>query len=202
MIEKFEPQHYAPAVAELLAPQRLAVLGPGEPNLPVHDRLAEISDRELFAGREVVDCQMADACRAGLWLYHDFLDQSHQVSQVIDTPTGSFWHGIMHRREPDFANANYWFRRVGRHPIFGRLAEAAGRISHEQAGLFPRGHGLPNDTESWDCQAFTEMCRRVQQSPANAGAMLLLRHVQQAEWELLFDYCYHAAIGDTASAAG
>src|SRR4051812_4745927 len=45
---------------------------------------------------------------AGLWLYVDDLDRSHTVSQSITDATGSFWHGIMHRREGDFANSHYW----------------------------------------------------------------------------------------------
>ena len=42
------------------------------------------------------------ALRAGIWLYVDDLDQSHRVSQTVHTPTGSYWHAIMHRREGDF----------------------------------------------------------------------------------------------------
>lgn len=50
---------------------------------------------------------------AGLWLYVDDLDRSHAVSQSIETPVGSLWHGIMHRREGDFWNSKYWFRKAG-----------------------------------------------------------------------------------------
>jgi hypothetical protein len=50
---------------------------------------------------------------AALWLYVDELDRSHEVSQTIETPTGSLWHGIMHRREGDFWNSKYWFRKAG-----------------------------------------------------------------------------------------
>ena len=50
---------------------------------------------------------------AGLWLYVDDLDRSHTLSQAIETPIGSLWHGIMHRREGDFWNSKYWFRRAG-----------------------------------------------------------------------------------------
>ena len=45
---------------------------------------------------------MAACCLCGLWLLHDFLDESHSLSQEITTDTGSYWHGIMHRREPDY----------------------------------------------------------------------------------------------------
>src|SRR2546426_5983164 len=45
---------------------------------------------------------------AGLWLYVDNLERSHTVSQGIETSTGSFWHGIMHRREGDFSNSHHW----------------------------------------------------------------------------------------------
>lgn len=63
---------------------------------------------------------------SGILLLWDFLHESHEISQTMEgrgTPrTGDYWHGIMHRREPDAGNASYWFRRVGRHPAFASLA--------------------------------------------------------------------------------
>lgn len=54
---------------------------------------------------------------AGLWLYVDDLERSHVVCQEIETPTGSYWHGIMHRREGDYANSRYWHHRAAGHPL-------------------------------------------------------------------------------------
>ena len=71
---------------------------------------------------------MALACMAGLWLRHDFLDESHRISQDLENPSGSYWHGIMHRRELDFSNAKYWFRRVGMHRVFEPLWVLIDRI--------------------------------------------------------------------------
>ena len=49
------------------------------------------------------------ALKAGLHLLNDSLDQSHSYSQQIeDDATGCYWHGIMHRMEGDYSNANYW----------------------------------------------------------------------------------------------
>lgn len=190
----FNPQSYSPAVAELLAPRRLMPLGPGEPNRSSLERLEALDDRNLFGGRKVIDREMAKACHAGLWLYHDFLDQSHEISQSILTPSGSYWHGIMHRREPDFSNANYWFRRVGRHPVLDRLARAAQPIAREHESRLPAaGQFLVSQTD-WDFAAFTDLCRRAQAGFPDAATCC--RQVQQVEWELLFDYCYHIAIGD------
>ena len=66
-----------------------------------------------FAGREEL--------QAGLWLYVDDLDRSHTICQGIDDETGSYWHGIMHRREGDFSNSHYWFRKVGNHPAMALI---------------------------------------------------------------------------------
>ena len=77
----------------------------------------------------IADREMASCCLAGVWLLHDYLDESHNISQRIDTPEGSYWHAIMHRREGDFSNAKYWYRHVGEHPVFDavrqRVAEFA-----------------------------------------------------------------------------
>ncbi len=61
------------------------------------------------------------ALQAGLWLYVDELDRSHTISQALKTPTGSYWHGIMHRREGDFSNSHYWFHKTGNHPAMAHL---------------------------------------------------------------------------------
>src|SRR5947209_20388135 len=101
----FDPTAFG-AAAPLLMGDRLPELGRGKPNLAVRGVLRALTPDMLFP-KGVGDRQMARACLAGLWLLHDFLDESHEISQEISTPFGSYWHGIMHRRELDFANAKY-----------------------------------------------------------------------------------------------
>ena len=67
---------------------------------------------------------------AALWLYVDELDKSHKISQGIDDATGSFWHGIMHRREGDFSNSHHWFRKVGAHPAMQHIDCPGGYDGH------------------------------------------------------------------------
>ncbi len=107
---------YPPSITELLAIPHPTSLGAGSSNGSAGDRLRGLDGAALFAPVPVFDADMARACLAGLWLRFDFLDESHKISQGIETPTGSFWHAIMHRREGDFANSKYWWRRVGKHP--------------------------------------------------------------------------------------
>lgn len=66
------------------------------------------------------------ALQSGLWLYIDELDRSHTISQSIEDATGSFWHGIMHRREGDFSNSHYWFNRTGHHPAMRDIPDYDG----------------------------------------------------------------------------
>jgi hypothetical protein len=100
------------------------------------------------------------AMAAGLLQVHDFWEASHEAAQQADDTgergTSAYWHGIAHRREPDSANAAYWFRRVGRHPVFIPLAQAA-RPLFDQEDLSPlREQLMPRD--AWNPTAMTELC--------------------------------------------
>ncbi len=185
----FDPNAYGPVFGPLLEERRLNSLGPGTPNERVRDRLQGLSVEPAFAPSGVRDPVMAEACLAGLWLYHDFLDDSHAISQGLATPTGSYWHGLMHRREPDFGNAAYWFRRVGTHPVFELLhCEAvaiASRAQLDDAATFLTRQ------DAWDPFAFIRLCEAC--VAGESASEELCRQVQRREWELLFDYCYRQA---------
>jgi hypothetical protein len=133
----------------------------------------------------------AQAMLSALWLWHDWLDESHHISQSVNSATGSFWHAIMHRREGDFPNSQYWYARCQGHPVLQQLANQAGQILHS----------LPADKAllrvmagGWNANAFVDLVRSVesdQRNPKHAAAVSL----QQLEWRLLFDHCIRAAAG-------
>src|SRR5947199_8095716 len=118
-----------PLIAALLRPDGEQSLGPGTPDKDAYAQLKALQVETAFAPHTVRDPEMARCCLAGLWLLHNYLDESHKISQEVETPTGSYWHGLMHRREPDFANSKYWFRRVGRHRVFEPLRVEAARLA-------------------------------------------------------------------------
>ncbi len=183
---------YSPVVQKLL-PERLPSLGPGQPDPAVGRELGKLTAETLFAPEAVRDRSAADACLAGLWLYHDFLDESHTLSQDLATVEGSYWHGIMHRREPDYGNSKYWFRRVGPHPVFELLRQRAAELT-EQARR-PAGSEFLARQETWDPYAFIDLCEAAARGRATCEQ--LCRQVQRAEWDLLFDHCYRRAVGRT-----
>ena len=93
----------ARAVAEAntaSAYSQLVVRGDGWPT--VKAELQRLRPQDVVTGN-VRSPDDAKAVLAGLWLWHDWLDESHTISQALPSPAGSFWHAIMHRREGDFA---------------------------------------------------------------------------------------------------
>jgi hypothetical protein len=190
---RFDPTSYGPVFAPLLSVDRRRPLDGGVRHTSARGKLAELSPKTAFshATRALADRDMALCSIAGVWLLYDELDESHTISQSIKSESGSFWHAIMHRREGDFSNSKYWFRRVGEHPVFAPLAKRASELaaaagqSDVLAGLVTGG--------AWDPFAFVDLCQKVQRTGGPLADVCL--DIQQAEWELLFDHCYRAAIG-------
>jgi hypothetical protein len=192
-------EKYSAIIDDLLAAAPLNELGPGKPVVAMRERLADVSVQNVFAPHALQDRTMAEACLSGLWLRFDFLDESHEISQSIHSATGSFWHGIMHRREPDYGNAKYWFHRVGPHPSFPAIhaavrewamSQAAAEIKAEPAAAF-----LANSAD-WDPFKFVDLAESASRGRSKGAS--LCREVQRIEWETLFDFCFSAATGKSS----
>jgi hypothetical protein len=131
------------------------------------------------------------AMLAGLWLWHDHLDESHAISQNLPTPTGSLWHAIMHRREGDFWNSKYWYARCRHHPALAEIPVHAESVIQQLPGL----REVERLTRSgWDADGFVDLVESVYQTPADPRHAAAVR-LQQIEWQVLFDHCLHAASG-------
>ncbi len=187
----FDVAGYSAAISELLRDKRTSALGPGSPNKSMRRKLESLSLGSAFRPHAVRNRDMASACLAGLWLYHDFLDESHALSQEISTTTGSYWHGILHRREPDYPNAKYWFRRVGDHPVFEPLHLAAGEMAAAQK--LPSSAKFLATQSKWEPFAFVDLCES--SLAGHSPCEMLCQQVQMREWEILFEYCYRQALG-------
>ncbi|MEO1236913.1 MAG: hypothetical protein AAFX76_09020 [Planctomycetota bacterium] len=140
-------------MADLLLPGQFeALIRPVFEALPLERAMGRLVVDTPPTDAEVVDAaaRVAEAVASpalagrldlvsGLWLYVDDLDRAHAACQALETPTGSYWHGVVHRREGDFSNACYWFGRAGEHPAMDavdadgfvqRVAAAYGRGDH------------------------------------------------------------------------
>lgn len=178
------------AIRPLLAEERLPDLGPGQPNTEMKARLSGLSAEALANGKPIRDAEAAECCVSALWLWHDFLDESHRISQDISSRDGSYWHGIMHRREPDYGNAKYWFRRVGEHPVFEQLGAAAAELAEAET-LDTPARFLTSGR--WDPYRFIDWCEAIAEGKSRCGE--LARRIAKLEWQLLFADCWRRAFG-------
>ena len=77
---------YGSIFTPLLSASPLNPLGPGRADQAARANLKSLSLDAAFAPHEIVDREMAEACLAGLFLLYDCFDESHTISQEIDTP--------------------------------------------------------------------------------------------------------------------
>ncbi|MCE2400735.1 hypothetical protein J4G08_07575 [Candidatus Poribacteria bacterium] len=192
---------YTSAIAEVI--KKLEAGNPLPPLVPekewsseLTDELAALSLEDLFQGQSLKDDIFGGAIKSGLLLWNDALDDSHDVSQELGNNTGSYWHGIMHRREPDYSNAKYWFGRVGTHPIFPELRERAIALFKETSNpsnaLAQIGQTIEAQ-EHWDAYQFIDWCQAAE-NDLDSDVARFLQQVQAEEIKLLLAYSYRNAI--------
>ena len=149
----------APPVEAVLA--RLRAFRDPSPLVPSAPRDAALDD--LIAALDA-----PPPVRSALHLWNDSLSRCHALAQDIPDSTGSYLHGLMHRREPDYENARYWFRRAGSHPV-----EAIMRT-------------VPIMASAWDPFRMVDLCEKAAGDPVLEKA---LREVQAREIDLLAAFC-------------
>ena len=165
------------ALKQLLATPQLAELGPAR-------RPGTLSETELTRALKPIlsparhSARSGELIRALLLLWHEHLDASHAISQGIEDADGSFLHALMHRREPDFWNAKYWWRRVGAHPAFPEIARRAGDVLRRRGAEELAKKILPGG--KWDTFAFVDSCEK------DSGSDVL-RELQRIEFEVLLE---------------
>lgn len=163
----FRAEDYGAEIAPILAPE-----GGGNRPMPLVKTTRGSSD---VCGSVKRLKGLNGALLSGLYLYFGCWDAAHSAADSVEAPDGYFWHAIVHRQEPDAANAAYWFRKTGRHPIFPMLAGEA------------RNAGYDIERE-WDPFGFVDFCESARRQPGSREERLAIQ-VQLVEWQLLFDYC-------------
>ena len=163
----------------------------GRGNPAARDVLENTQPADLVVAGKVARMDDAKAMLSGLWLYFDFLDESHTISQSLPNETGSFWHAIMHRREGDFSNSKYWYARCADHPALPAMAAAAGKIVNQM----PADKSLLRLVATgWNPNGFVDLVHTVHGTPSDPRHALAVS-LQRMEWQVLFDQCTRSAAG-------
>ena len=172
-------------IQTLLATSDPPDLGPGRrPGVQAEPALNAALDRIFDRGE--IGAAAQPLVRALVLLWHDHLDAAHVIAQSIANPDGAFVHGIMHRREPDYGNAKYWFHRVGKHPAFPEIAKQTKGLmeAKSDSGLVER----LNPRGTWDPFAFVDACEEAAGRVGSESSRKTLREIQKIETFVLLSY--------------
>ena len=182
-----------PHAAEQWIQFKKAIVTPDPPMLGPQRRGGTKSEPEinqaldLFFSTQNLRESRKPLLRSAALLWHDHLNESHTISQGIEMRNGSWLHGIMPRREPDYRNAKYWFRRATPHDAFPELARRVAALLQNNA-LSER---LIKDGE-WQPFAFVDECERAEQA-GDAALLFTLRKIQATEFEVLVQHIFQNA---------
>jgi hypothetical protein len=173
---------YSPLAEELLAEEDLLLrLRPTEPGSPdALRRIRNAEEKDLTGGAVLADVTYPQLIRAGLLYAYDAIDESHRIVQEIRTDNASYWHGMLHRREGDFENARYWFRRTGKLGVFAEMHAQASEVSP-----------LMGRQENWDPYVLVGLCEQARfGGDVNQKEVVAL---QRIEFDVMFDHLWRDA---------
>ena len=171
--------------ASLLSTPEPPQLGPG-PRAGVQPlQSLQVAIDAAFANQPTPELER-QAARGLVLLWHDHHDAAHEIVQHLETAEASYVHAILHRREPDYSNAKYWFRRVRQHPCYEPLAKAAEKILQSSGADTLASRLLPGGR--WDVFAFVDACEEAQARQGDTKTVGVLRQVQGTEFALLLEH--------------
>ncbi len=132
-----------------------------------------------------------ESLAAALWLAAGDLDHAHRICQDIPGPYGAAWHAVVHRREGDFWNSKYWWRRAEAIRWDGFMTRL-GKIVQ-----LPPGDQLKDlrkfiSASRYDPATFVDLVAGQSEHPDAATEKILLQ-IQRAEWLALFEECQSPA---------
>jgi hypothetical protein len=173
---------WSPLAAELLAEEDLLLrLRPTEPGSPdALRRIRDATEEELTGGAVLAHASYPRLIRAGLLYAYDGIDESHRIVQEIRTDQAGYWHGMIHRREGDFENARYWFRRTGRLGVFAEMHARASEVSPLMARQM-----------DWDPYVLVGQCEQARFGGDVDQKELV--SLQRLEFEVMFGYLWRDA---------
>ena len=124
---------------------------------------------------------------SGLYIWNGSMDNSHKILQDMENKTGSYLHGLLHRMEPDYSNAKYWFRMAGVHPRGEQVQQGTLEILRDSNSgnsiLFQRF----SREKSWNPELLTDIIAATLKSPLNADEVTILEQIQAIELRLLME---------------
>jgi hypothetical protein len=139
----------------------------------------ELHLAKFHASHPGADGAATGAVEAGWYLAADDLERSHVCCQDLPTALGSAWHAAMHRREGDFSNSLYWWRRAG------KLAWAEGKdgVAAQINAALPAGEIRDAfDRSNYDPAVLVRLAERFGDDAPQSAALVI---VQRLEWRWL-----------------
>lgn len=125
---------------------------------------------------------LSPALTSTLLLWNDDLSGSHAIAQQLHSSLGSWIHGALHRREGDFANSKYWFRKTDERNTFMEMSKCAAQII-DATDMEIEEPLLSTIREKWDPFIFIDLC-----AMAASGCIVnksVLEQLQVAELNLM-----------------
>lgn len=151
------------------------------PKISLSSRTLDLAVNHLL---ELDSSLIGSSCEAMLWLRIGRIDRAHDIVQDATSSVQAYIHGIVHRLEGDYWNANYWFRRVRDQKLDQWVTGHVGQsLAKNETPDKKQVVGLDGRFEPSRFVNAVEAC-----CTQKKGDRTFLTQVGQAEWQAVWEY--------------
>lgn len=161
--------------------QRPLPTGPEDIEMVLRIRAA--SDAALVGSAWVEDSSLLPLLRAGLFYFHDALDEARRLAEGPRGTLADYWRQMIHRRLGEFDLARQFGRNAGELPPFQLML----RLVKDDCPAMAR-------QINWDAYLVNALAEQFRFGESDL--LPQLRHLQRVEFAQIYRYTWRVAVGD------
>jgi hypothetical protein len=171
---------------------------PSTANRIAKTTLDQVVDAKLFGRKELAKPAFGGATRALIYLWNGWPREASMCAQVAPDKERFYIEGLCARQESNVDQAKASFQQLDDHVVYKPLSQRAVKaVGNTPDPILTRFIQMIEMGGTWEPFLFIDLFEQGRADKLKESTELIVRQIQNTEFELLFRHCYENATGQS-----